>query len=142
MRQLRRSTREMLTAWFAILLVLTVFGMAVAHAETRWTWSPVTEYTDGTPIPAEDAVSYRVEWARCIDGAFPVSAEGFQLSPAGTSSATSVEDFGPGLWCFRLFAITAAGIQSDPTATVTKRIDEPPPPDPKRPKPPTGVTIQ
>jgi hypothetical protein len=37
---------------------------------------------------------------------------------------------------FRLFAITAAGVQSDPSSTALKVVT------PKKPKPPTGVTLQ
>ena len=140
MRQLSRTTRQLLAAWMTILVCLTLLGAALTTAyATEVRWSAVTEYVDGTPIPASDAVSYRIEWAKCgPGGAFTVPREGFHVAAPGTTSATVPAGDTPGLWCFRMYSITAAGVESNPTADVLKFVEE----APKQPKPPTGVSLQ
>lgn len=121
--------------WLAALVVLMLASLA-AHASSVVSWALVTEYTDGTPIPASDAPSYRVEWAKCAAGdTFPVGGEGSQLVPAGTSSATVPAAATPGRWCFRVFAITELGVQSDPSDTALKVVS------PKKPNQPTEVGV-
>ncbi len=78
--------KSKIIAFFGILLFASALTRP-ALAETRQlSWGPVTTYTDGTPIEAENTVSYRVCWAN--DPGFAAGTVHTLVSSTTATSAT------------------------------------------------------
>ena len=78
--------KSKIIAFFGILLFASALTRP-ALAETRQlSWGPVTTYTDGTPIEAENTVSYTVCWAN--DPGFAAGTVHTLVSSTTATSAT------------------------------------------------------
>lgn len=90
------------------------------------TWDAVTTYSDGKPLPGGAAVTYRVE-QRVNGGTFATIAAGL------TAPTLRVTGLPAGTYGWRGYAVLG-GVESDPSAEFTKKIEAPtnppPPTDP------------
>ena len=125
----------------ACIASLAVFALCLS-AKPTWagdaalTWTLATQNTDGTAIPATGPTSLaatRVEWGTCSGSNFG-TASGQQIvaTPAVTYTVTGLA---AGVWCFRAYSRTVAGLESAPTVAVTKTILQAPP------NPPGNLTV-
>ncbi len=120
--------------WAAFALCLSASPANAGDAALTWTLA--TQNTDGTAIPASGPTSLaatRVEWGTCSGSAFG-TAVGQQTvaTPAVTYTVTGLA---AGVWCFRAYSRTVAGLESAPTNAVTKTILQAPP------HPPGNLTV-
>ena len=125
---------ECIALWAAFALCL---GASPTHAgDAVLTWTLATQNTDGSAIPASGPTSLastRVEWGTCSGSNFG-TASGQQIvaTPAVTYTITGLA---AGVWCFRAYSRTVAGLESAPTVVVTKTILQAPP------QPPGNLTV-
>jgi hypothetical protein len=56
-----RSSRVVL--WFIASILVLLFSSAAGAATYQVSWSPVTQYTDGTAIESSKTVMYTVYWS-------------------------------------------------------------------------------
>lgn len=102
------------------LLLLLAAAPSLA-GEARLSWAEVTERTDGTPV---QVAGYRVYWG---------NEPGTHPSQATTAQTEyTVDGLGAGTWYFVVTAFDSDGLESDPSAEVSKTFaDAPPlPPEP------------
>ena len=136
-----RSVRLNSSFWAACIASLAVFALCLS-AKPTWagdavlTWTLATQNTDGTAIPASGPTSLastRVEWGTCSGSNFG-TASGQQIvaTPAVTYTVTGLA---AGVWCFRAYSRTVAGLESAPTVVITKTILQAPP------QPPGNLTV-
>lgn len=126
--------------WLAWYLIVVLFGLCAAvataiAADLTVTWTPPTQNTDGSAIPASGAgsvASARVEWGTCAGSSFGTAA-GQQIVAAPAVTAT-VTGLAPATWCVRVFARNTYGAESA-ASNVASRTLAPP-----TPRPPTSVT--
>ena len=125
----------------ACIASLAVFALCLSASPTRagdavLTWTLATQNTDGTAIPATGPTSLaatRVEWGTCSGSAFgTVVGQQTVATPATTYTVTGLA---AGVWCFRAYSRTVAGLESAPTNVVTKTILQSPP------QPPGNLTV-
>lgn len=57
-----------------VCLSLIACQLALGANTATISWTPVTSYTDDTPLPASDIASYTVSWAGKINGSQTVAA--------------------------------------------------------------------
>ena len=120
--------------WAAFALCLSASPANAGDAALTWTLA--TQNTDGSAIPASGPTSLaatRVEWGTCSGSNFG-TASGQQIvaTPATTYTITGLA---AGVWCFRAYSRTVAGLESAPTNAVTKTILQAPP------QPPGNLTV-
>ena len=102
------------------LVLLCCIPLAVFAGSATLTFTAPTSNVDGSPIPASGAdslASYKAEWGTCSGSGFGTAA-GSQSLPLMPLSAT-LTNIAPGLTCFRMYAINAAGVSSGPTNAVS-----------------------
>ena len=136
-----RSVRLNSSFWAACIASLAVFALCLS-AKPTWagdaalTWTLATQNTDGSAIPASGPTSLaatRVEWGTCSGSAFgTVAGQQTVATPATTYTITGLA---AGVWCFRAYSRTVAGLESAPTNVVTKTILQSPP------QPPGNLTV-
>lgn len=136
-----RSVRLNSSFWAVCIASLAVIALCVSASPARagdaaLTWTLATANTDGTAIPASGPTSLaatRVEWGTCSGSNFG-TASGQQIvaTPAVTYTVTGLA---AGVWCFRAYSRTVAGLESAPTVVVTKTILQAPP------NPPGNLTV-
>jgi len=100
------------------------------------TWTLATANTDGSAIAASGPTSLaatRVEWGGCSGSNFGTAAG--QQIVATPATAYTITGLAAGVWCFRAYSRTVAGLESAPTNAVTKTILQAPP------NPPGNLTI-
>ena len=129
------------SSWAVCIASLAVIALCVSASPARagdaaLTWTLATANTDGTAIPASGPTSLaatRVEWGTCSGSNFG-TASGQQIvaTPAVTYTVTGLA---AGVWCFRAYSRTVAGLESAPTNVVTKTILQSPP------QPPGNLTV-
>ena len=125
---------ECIALWAAFALCLSASPANAGDAVLTWTLA--TQNTDGSAIPASGPTSLastRVEWGTCSGSNFG-TASGQQIvaTPAVTYTVTGLA---AGVWCFRAYSRTVAGLESAPTVAVTKTILQAPP------NPPGNLTV-
>jgi len=116
--------------WKALIALLFVSPLVFAVGEKTFTFTPPTEYTDGTPLPQSAIASYDIE----CDGELlvnvpnnPVDTDTYQ-APPGT--------FATGVHSCVAFTVTTEGIRSGPSNTVNFTVD------PGVPSPPVNFVVQ
>ena len=136
-----RSVRLNSSFWAVCIASLAVFALCVSASPARagdaaLTWTLATANTDGTAIPASGPTSLaatRVEWGTCSGSNFgTASGQQTVATPATTYTITGLA---AGVWCFRAYSRTVAGLESAPTNAVTKTILQAPP------QPPGNLTV-
>lgn len=134
----RRSSWSSSAASIALSVAIALcLGASPSHAgDAVLTWTLATANTDGSAIPATGPTSLaatRVEWGTCSGSSFG-TASGQQLvaTPAVTYTVTGLA---AGVWCFRAYSRTVAGLESAPTNAVSKTILQAPP------QPPGNLTV-
>lgn len=120
--------------WAAFALCLSASPANAGDAALTWTLA--TADTEGNAIPASGPTSLaatRIEWGTCSGSNFG-TASGQQIvaTPATTYTVTGLA---AGVWCFRAYSRTVAGLESAPTNAVTKTILQAPP------QPPGNLTV-
>ena len=134
----RRSSWSFSAACIASLAVFALcLSASPANAgDAALTWTLATQNTDGSAIPASGPTSLaatRVEWGTCSGSAFgTVAGQQTVATPATTYTITGLA---AGVWCFRAYSRTVAGLESAPTNVVTKTILQSPP------QPPGNLTV-
>ena len=135
---LRRSSWSFSAVCTASLaaFALCLSASPASAGDAVLTWTLATQNTDGTAIPATGPTSLaatRVEWGTCSGSNFG-TASGQQIvaTPAVTYTITGLA---AGVWCFRAYSRTVAGLESAPTVVVTKTILQAPP------NPPGNLTV-
>ena len=128
-----RSVRLNSSFWAACIASLAVIALCVSASPARagdaaLTWTLATQNTDGSAIPASGPTSLaatRVEWGTCSGSNFgTASGQQTVATPATTYTITGLA---AGVWCFRAYSRTVAGLESAPTNAVTKTILQAPP---------------
>ena len=136
-----RSVRLNSSFWAVCIASLAVIALCVSASPARagdaaLTWTLATQNTDGTAIPASGPTSLtatRVEWGTCSGSAFgTVVGQQTVATPATTYTVTGLA---AGVWCFRAYSRTVAGLESAPTVVITKTILQAPP------QPPGNLTV-
>lgn len=136
-----RSVRLNSSFWAVCIASLAVIALCVSASPARagdaaLTWTLATQNTDGSAIPASGPTSLaatRVEWGTCSGSAFgTVAGQQTVATPATTYTITGLA---AGVWCFRAYSRTVAGLESAPTNVVTKTILQSPP------QPPGNLTV-
>jgi len=128
-------------SWAACIASLAGIALCLSAQPTRagdaaLTWTLATQNTDGSAIPASGPTSLastRVEWGTCNGSDFG-TASGQQTVPTPATTYT-VTGLAAGVWCFRAYSRTVAGLESAPTVVVTKTILQAPP------NPPGNLTV-
>ena len=135
---LRRSSWSFSAVCTASLaaFALCLSASPASAGDAVLTWTLATANTDGSAIPATGPTSLaatRVEWGTCSGSNFG-TASGQQIvaTPAVTYTVTGLA---AGVWCFRAYSRTVAGLESAPTVAVTKTILQAPP------NPPGNLTV-
>ena len=134
----RRSNWSFSAAYTALSVAIALcLGASPTRAgDAVLTWTLATQNTDGTAIPATGPTSLaatRVEWGTCSGSAFgTVVGQQTVATPATTYTVTGLA---AGVWCFRAYSRTVAGLESAPTNVVTKTILQAPP------NPPGNLTV-
>ena len=135
---LRRSSWSFSAVCTASLaaFALCLSASPASAGDAVLTWTLATANTDGSAIPATGPTSLaatRVEWGTCSGSNFG-TASGQQIvaTPAVTYTVTGLA---AGVWCFRAYSRTVAGLESAPTVVVTKTILQAPP------QPPGNLTV-
>lgn len=122
------------------ILLLTLLSAAAVAGSLTVSWTPPTQNTDGSAIPATGTgalASTRVEWGTCSFGSFSTKLGETVVSMPSTS--TTVLNLTDGqLYCFRAYARNTSGVESAASAVASKTVPVPVPPTPQ---PPTLVTI-
>ena len=135
------SRRWNWSSWAACIalsavFVLSAFPLTATAGDAALTWTLATQNTDGSAIPASGPTSLaatRVEWGTCSGSAFgTVAGQQTVATPATTYTITGLA---AGVWCFRAYSRTVAGLESAPTNVVTKTILQSPP------QPPGNLTV-
>lgn len=115
----------------SLVLALVLLSFSATAGEALLTWSAPTARVDGTPLPVNELAGYTVLWgpaARNYTG---------QAAVAGGGTLTYlVSELPPGTWYFAVVARTTDGLQSAPSAEVSKTIEASP-----EPLPPTDPAI-
>ena len=135
------SRRLSWSSWAGCIASLAAIALCVSASpaiagDAALTWTLATQNTDGSAIPASGPTSLastRVEWGTCSGSNFG-TAVGQQIvaTPATTYTITGLA---AGVWCFRAYSRTVAGLESAPTNAVTKTILQAPP------NPPGNLTV-
>ncbi len=135
------SRRLSWSSWAGCIASLAAIALCViaspANAgDAALTWTLATQNTDGSAIAASGPTSLaatRVEWGTCSGSDFG-TATGQQIvaTPATTYTITGLA---AGVWCFRAYSRTVAGLESAPTNAVSKTILQAPP------NPPGNLTV-
>ena len=116
--------------------VLSALPKTANAGDAALTWTLATQNTDGSAIPASGPTSLtatRVEWGTCSGSAFGTVVG--QQTVATPSVTYTVTGLAAGVWCFRAYSRTVAGLESAPTNAVTKTILQAPP------QPPGNLTV-
>ena len=135
---LRRSSWSFSAVCTASLaaFALCLSASPASAGDAVLTWTLATANTDGSAIPASGPTSLaatRVEWGTCSGSAFgTVVGQQTVATPATTYTVTGLA---AGVWCFRAYSRTVAGLESAPTNVVTKTILQAPP------QPPGNLTV-
>lgn len=99
---------------------LRAFSISVAPAaatgSARLSWTPPSQYSDGSPMPASEIGAYRI-----YHGSSPSSLTRIAEVGAATTQFT-VEDLARGTHYFAVTTVTANGIESDFSQTGSKTI--------------------
>lgn len=116
-----------------LLLAAAVFGFtSIARAgDAQVSWVHPTQFEDGTALAVGQIERTRIEWGTCAGSAFGVRAGDVSIPAPATS--TTITGLAPGTWCFRAYtkALPAfGGLESVPTAAVSKTIPFPAPKPP------------
>ena len=136
-----RSVRLNSSFWAVCIASLAAFALCLSASpanagDAALTWTRATQNTDGSAIPASGPTSLaatRVEWGTCSGSAFgTVAGQQTVATPATTYTITGLA---AGVWCFRAYSRTVAGLESAPTNVVTKTILQSPP------QPPGNLTV-
>ncbi len=136
-----RSVRLNSSFWAVCIASLAAFALCLSASpanagDAALTWTLATQNTDGSAIPASGPTSLaatRVEWGTCSGSAFgTVAGQQTVATPATTYTITGLA---AGVWCFRAYSRTVAGLESAPTNVVTKTILQSPP------QPPGNLTV-
>lgn len=136
-----RSVRLNSSFWAACIALWAAFALCLSASpanagDAALTWTLATQNTDGSAIPASGPTSLaatRVEWGTCSGSAFgTVAGQQTVATPATTYTITGLA---AGVWCFRAYSRTVAGLESAPTNVVTKTILQSPP------QPPGNLTV-
>ena len=128
------SSAACIASLAAIALCL---GAMPTHAgDAVLTWTLATADTEGNAIPASGPTSLastRVEWGSCSGSAIGTAAG--QQTVATPATTYTITGLTAGVWCFRAYSRTVAGLESAPTNAVTKTILQAPP------QPPGNLTV-
>lgn len=105
----------------ALLLLILLIPLAAQAAKVPVTVQSPTLNTDGSPLT--DLASIRIEWGSCVGNAFgtPQASIAIPATP-GAILAAAVYPTGLSIVCIRAYAVTRAGIESDPSNPVTKQL--------------------
>ena len=120
--------------WAAFALCLSASPANAGDAALTWTLA--TANTDGSAIPASGPTSLastRVEWGTCSGSNFGTAIG--QQTVATPATTYTITGLAAGVWCFRAYSRTVAGLESAPTNAVTKTILQAPP------QPPGNLTV-
>lgn len=120
--------------WAAFALCLSASPANAGDAALTWTLA--TQNTDGSAIPASGPTSLastRVEWGTCSGSNFGTAIG--QQTVATPATTYTITGLAAGVWCFRAYSRTVAGLESAPTNAVTKTILQAPP------QPPGNLTV-
>lgn len=133
----RHASPGKLIAAFLVLVALVLLVVVPAFAaDVTVTWTPPTQNTDGSAIPASgpgSLTSTRVEWGSCVGTAFGTTAgERTVNAPAATTTITGLA---PGTHCFRAYARNTYGVESLASGVASRTLAAP------TPNPPTAVTV-
>jgi len=120
---------------YILALSLLLFGSLAGATTVTVTWSPPTQNTDDSAIPASGAGSlktYRIEYGTCsAPGVFAVKAgEVTRTAPA----SSTVLNLNPGTTCVRVFVANTYDVESDASNVATSVVPFP------RPKAPTQTS--
>ncbi len=135
------SRRWNWSSWAGCIASLAAIALCVSASpaiagDAALTWTLATANTDGSAIPASgpgSLASTRVEWGSCVGSDFgTVVGQQTVATPATTYTITGLA---AGVWCFRAYSRTVAGLESAPTNVVTKTILQSPP------QPPGNLTV-
>lgn len=120
----------MLKPWRWLFALLLLSPLVLAVGEKTFTFTPPTEYEDGTPLPQSAIASYDIE----CDGSLlvnllniPLNREEY-VAPSGT--------FAVGTHVCEAFTITTEGERSGPSNSVNFTVD------PGVPGPPINFVVQ
>lgn len=134
-RRLSWSFSAACTALLAAFALCLSASPAIA-GDAVLTWTLATADTEGNAIPASGPTSLastRVEWGSCSGSAFGTAAG--QQTVATPATTYTITGLTAGVWCFRAYSRTVAGLESAPTNAVTKTILQAPP------QPPGNLTV-
>lgn len=113
-----------------IFALLLVSPLVFAVGEKTFTFTPPTQYEDGTPLPQSEIASYDIE----CDGSLltnlpniPLDTDTYQ-APPGT--------FATGTHACQAFTVTTEGVRSGPSNTVNFTVA------PGVPSPPINFAVQ
>ena len=116
------------------MLALVLLSFSATAGEALLTWSAPTARVDGTPLPLNELAGYSVLW-----GPATRTYTGLATVEGGGSLSYRVTELPPGTWYFAVVARTTDGLQSAPSAEVSKAIEGVP--DALPPLPPADPAI-
>lgn len=127
--------RGLLTALVLLWLIAMLFTVTIAKAgDATLTWAPPTQRVDGSPLPIEELAGYTI-----LVGAAPRAYTQAKTIEGGAVTSDTITGLGPGTVYFAIVARTTDGLQSNPSAEVSKTFEGSPAPPPE---PPAGLTVQ
>lgn len=113
-----------------LLCLLLISPLVLALGEKTFTFTPPTQYEDGTPLPQNAIASYDIE----CNGSFlanlpnvPLNTDTYQAQ-AGT--------FPTGIHICQAFTVTTEGVRSGPSNSVNFTVE------PGVPSPPVNFAVQ
>lgn len=140
-----RAIAYIALAGVALALAGQAFAQTVAYNDALISWENATESEDGAPLPAtgpDSLATTRIIRSECnADGTAGANLQTLNVPVPGGPLSVLFEALPDGtVQCFRARHITAAGIFSDFSATVSKAIT-PPAPTPKKSRPPRNPRV-
>lgn len=113
-----------------IAAVMTLLMMCAHAGEARLSWSAPTARVDGTPLAPSEIAGYRALWGTTSRAYTEEQVvDGLELEITGLLAGT---------WYFAVTAIDTAGLESAPSAEVSKTIEASPEAPPV---PPSAVVV-
>lgn len=107
-------------------------------AVLNFSWTPPTQNTDGTAIPASGAGSiteYIISYGPCNPGRTALTSVTGTLTRAAPNLTAVSPDLPPGTWCGYAQVRNTYGETSDPSGVASKVIGNP------KPNPPTNFSM-